>query len=169
MIKVIPQTGLKLIIFLGLISLLFSCETNTAAHLKSYKTAYMQIDQNTKFKVYIAETDKQQRDGLSHIHPEDFSASEGMFFPGQRMHLRQFWMPETYFNLDVFFINQDFFVIDIHRNLKHHPKKGNRNEVPLSKEVYSQHVLELKANSDMAKKIKIGTYLKLIPESSSHK
>jgi uncharacterized membrane protein (UPF0127 family) len=109
----------------------------------------------------MALTDNQQREGLSKIASSDFSDKDGMFFTGNKMFPRQFWMPETHFNLDVFFLSADLYVLDIHRDLQHSPTKSrNRSIVPLSKEVICQHVLELKANSELANKIKRGMVLK---------
>lgn len=108
----------------------------------------------------MAKTYKEQKRGLSKIKDEDFPHGEGMFFTGNKMYMRQFWMPETHFNLDIVFLNSDLYILDIHRNLAHFPKPAPRSKIPMSKEVFSRHILELKSGSPLAKQIKIGQFLK---------
>ena len=159
MLVVIPKTAVKLMLFLLLLSMI-GCTESTALHLKKLKVKTIVLPSGTKLKTYIADSGTDQKRGLSKIMPEDFSETEAMLFTGNRMHMRQFWMPETHFNLDIIFMNTDYYVLDIHRNIQHHTKREPRRDVPLSKEVYSQHVLELKADSPLAKEIQPGMILK---------
>ncbi len=160
MTNYIPQTLAKLIIFLGYLSFLTGCNASTADHLKGYKHTTMKLPSGEEFKVHIAETYSQQKMGLSKIKPGDFPTNEGMLFPEERMFTRQFWMPNTHFDLDVIFMNADYYVLDIHRSLKHYPHPADRSKTPFSKEVFSQHVLELRSDSPLAKKISPGMTLK---------
>ena len=159
----IPHCRPSIILFLALLPLVTSCKTeatgSSAEHLKSYPTKTLSIE-NEQLKIFVANSDNRQREGLSKIQSEDFPANWGMLFPEESMRIRQFWMPETHFDLDVIFMNGDYYVLDIHRGLKHYPKKGRRGiEVPLSKEVFSQHVLELRSDSPLSAKIKPGMTL----------
>lgn len=156
----IPQSIKNLIIFLCLFGVLAACDASTSAHLSEYKKQTFTLPSGDTFEAYVAVTGDQQKKGLSGIKPQHFDASKAMLFPARRMYLRQFWMPDTHFDMDVIFMNQDYYILDIHRNLKHHPFKIKDRSVPLSKEVYSQHVLEVKANSELAKKLKPGMLLK---------
>jgi uncharacterized membrane protein (UPF0127 family) len=160
MLKVIPKTVVKLMLFLLLLSLT-SCNNSTASHLQKLVVKTVTLPSGSKLKTYIADTDSDQKKGLSTILPEDFSDNEAMLFTGDRMHIRQFWMPETHFNLDIIFMNADYYILDIHRNVKHYKKREPRRNVPLSKQVYSQHVLELKASSPLAKEIQPGMILEI--------
>lgn len=163
----IPQRPLSFILFLVLIHAVTACNTqgneSSSEHLKSYPVKTLMLE-GEKIKVFVADTAERQRKGLSTIKAQDFSKDWGMLFPEKSMRLRQFWMPETYFDLDVIFMNGDYYVLDIHRSLKHYPKKGGRRglEVPLSKEVFSQHVLEVRSDSPVAKKIKPGMVLEFV-------
>ncbi len=161
MINYIPQTVSKLIIFLSYLLVLTGCNASTSKHLDSYKQQTFILPDGEELNVYIAESYSQQKQGLSKVQETDFDESMGMIFPEKKMKVRQFWMPETYFDLDVFFMNEDYYILDVHRSLKHYPQKGDRSEVPLSKEVYSQHVLELKSGSKFAKKLRPGILLRL--------
>ena len=161
----IQQSIPKLIIFLSFLTYLTSCNSSSS-HLKGYQTKTLTLNTGEKLTIYIADSAEKQVRGLSNIQDKDFSNNEGMLFLGEGMSPRQFWMPETFFDLDIFFLTEDFYVLDIHRNLKHSPSKSrDRSSVPLSKEVVSQHVLEIKSSSPLAKKIKRGMILKLNSEN----
>ena len=102
---------------------------------------------------------------ITKIKPDQLKDNEGMLFPENEMKQRMFWMPNTHMNLDIFFLNKDFYVLDIHRNLQHFPKRYPESEIPRSKTVYSQHVLELKSSSPLAAKIKRGMILDIKPKN----
>ena len=97
---------------------------------------------------------------ISTLESKDFSGTEGMFFTGAKMYPRQFWMPETHFNLDIIFLNADLYVLDIHKNIQHYKTREPKHKVPLSKEVISQHVLEIRADSPLSGKVQPGMILK---------
>jgi uncharacterized membrane protein (UPF0127 family) len=156
----IPQRASKLMLFLFFFLYMTACLSNSASHLEEYEHKTILLPNGKTFKVYMAKTYKEQKRGLSKIKSEDFSQKEGMFFTGKKMYMRQFWMPETHFNLDIVFLNADLYVLDIHRNLEHFPSPGPRSKVPMSKEVFAQHILEVKAQSPIAKEVKIGQFLR---------
>lgn len=157
----IHQTVLKLTYFLGLFAFLTSCDASTAKHLQNYKKVKLNFEDGQQLTIYIAKSAAEQKRGLSGIKKEDFSLNEGMLFPKEEMDYRQFWMPNTYFDLDLFFMNSDFYILDVHRGLKHFPHQGPKNKIPLSKIVFSQHVLEIRSDSPIAKKLKSGMKIKL--------
>lgn len=161
MIKVIHQTSLKLITFLLFSVSFLSCNSNSAVTLENYKQATITLPDSTSFQAYIADTPLRQSRGLSDIKDKDFSENLGMFFPGTSPQMRQFWMPNTFFDLDIFYLSQDYYILEIERSLKHHIGYTPKSEVPMSKEVKCTHVLELKSSSPLAKKLKEGMILKL--------
>lgn len=161
----IQQIPLKLILFLNFSIALTSCNTSSSVHLKNYKKGYIQLPSGKILTVFIAETDDQQRQGLSNIKDQDFQNDWGMLFPEKKMSVRQFWMPSTYFNLDIVFMNQDYYILDVHKNLQHNPKSKYEAEPVYSKAVYSQHVLEVKADSPLAKEFIPGMVLKLMKKA----
>lgn len=147
-----------LLLFIVFFSLAGGCN-DTSAHFHSYKKSILTLEGGEKLTIYIAESHKQQELGLSKVKPEQLKDNEGMLFPEKTMKPRMFWMPETYMDLDIFFLNADYYVLDIHRGLKHFPKRYPENQIPRSKTVVSQHVLEIKSSSPLAKKIKRGMIL----------
>lgn len=151
----IQQIALKFIIFIYLLS----CQSSTISHLESYQTRTIRLPDNTSLKVYMAEDPLQQSKGFSDIKREDLPKNSGMFFTGNTMKERQFWMPNTFFNLDIFFLSKDLYVLDVHRNLPSFRGFEPRNKIPRSKKVHCVHVLELPSDSEIAKKIKPGMLL----------
>lgn len=162
--KFIHEIPLKLTRFLIAFLIIFiatSCnESKSENPFRTYKKFDLILPTGEVIKTYLAHQDNEQRLGLSKVKPEEFNDNDAMLFTGEHFQPRQFWMPETFFNLDLFFLGPDLKVLDIHRNLEHHTKRTPRHEVPLSKVAYCQHVLELKATSPLAAKIKIGMKLK---------
>lgn len=150
----IHQSFLKLISFL----ILFSC-TNTDV-FENYTKSQISLNSGEKLEVILAIDANKQERGLSNIKPDQFSDNQVMLFTGSKTKLRQFWMPETLFNLDIVFLSSDFYIIDIDRNVPAHPTRYPRSSVPLSKAVFCTHVLEIKSTSPLAQKIKVGEFLK---------
>lgn len=160
MTNFIPHSGLKLINFLILILCISCNESNPKNGFKNYKKAEFTLESGTKLDVYLALSPKQQSLGLSHVQPNEFKDTDTMLFPTDHYKVRQFWMPETYFNLDIIFLGADFRVIDIDRNVPFYTKRTPKEKVPLSKVSYCQHVLEIKSSSPYASEIKKGMILK---------
>lgn len=153
-----------LALFLVLSGQLVAC--NSEVNFKNYTSGTIELPSGEKLKTYLAINEKQQMQGLSQLQDDQFKNDEAMLFTSSRSTFRQFWMPETYFNLDIIFLNKDLYVLDIHRNLAHYPKKGPRELVPISKRVRCQHVLEIKSSSPLAKKIQPGMMLKWLGPKS---
>lgn len=153
----IPQRVLSIIFFF---TVLTSCNT-TAGHIQGYPKKTLTLESGEKLTIWVADTDARQKKGVSGIKPEDFPKDHGMLFPFDTMYPRQFWMPNTHMNLDIIFMNADYYIIDIHRNVPMFPHEGPKNKIPLTKTVFSQHVLELRSDAPAAAKIEPGMTLKI--------
>ena len=79
---------------------------------------------------------------------------------------KSFWMPDTYFNLDIIFLNKDFLVVDIVKNIQHHPGRAPNPPIARTPSVNCRHVLEIRADSPLSSKIKLGTQFKWMSEKS---
>ena len=166
---VIHHNSLKFTLLLAMF-LLGACDDSSAGHLKSLKTGEIIIpSEGGKLKTYIALSAEEQMKGLSGIQPQDFNDNEAMLFTAKRDKLRQFWMPNTHFDLDIFFLSEDLYVLEVHRALNHFKDDGPDHKVPRSKMVVCRHVLEIKASSPLAKKIYPGMQLKWKGSSSLSK
>ncbi|MCO4754012.1 MAG: DUF192 domain-containing protein [Bacteriovoracaceae bacterium] len=164
----ITQDGPKLIKNLGIILILLmvcACNDDARSRLESLGRGKIQLPSGKSLKVFIAKSPLEQAKGLSKVPAKLFKDDESMLFPGDEYKPRQFWMPETLFNLDIIFLTKDFYVLDIHRNLPSFPKREPRNLVPKSKTVHSWHVLEIKSSSRLANEIQPGMSLKWIGSS----
>ena len=147
-------------LFLAILVTSLSCQSDSASHIRKYETKKLTLTSGETIKVYFAKTAKEQKRGLSKIKPRDLADNEAMLFTGDKLRPRQFWMPEVYFDLDLFYLSENFYVLDIHRSLKKHKDRYPEHLVPRSRTVMSVHVLEIKSNSPLAKKIKPGMILK---------
>lgn len=155
----IPHLSLKFTLLLAF-TLITGCDDSSAEYLKSLSVGIIEVSPNEQLKTYLAITPEQQIQGLSGIKPEDFGDHEAMLFTADKDKPRQFWMPNTHFDLDLFFLSEDLYVLDVHRSLEHFTKKGPDHLVPRSKTVKCRHVLEIKSSSPLAKKIHPGMLLK---------
>jgi len=97
--------------------------------------------------------------GLSGLKAEDFSDDQGMLFFYASEQEMLFWMPDTYFDLDLFFLNKDLKILDIIRKLPHYIGRANPELIPKARGVWARYVLEMKATSPIASKLQIGNIL----------
>lgn len=109
---------------------------------------------------------KEQEMGLSGVKPEDFDEDEGLLFFYLVEGDRHFWMPDTYFDLDLFYLDKDLKILDIIRKLPHYVGRANTELIPRARGVWSRHVLEMKSSSEIAQKLKVGDVLKWKSEHS---
>jgi uncharacterized membrane protein (UPF0127 family) len=153
-----------LLLFLVLNCLFIAC--NDEVSFKNYASGTIELPSGERLITYLAINEKQQMQGLSHLKDDQFKDNQAMLFVSNRTSFRQFWMPETFFDLDIIFLNKDLYVLDIHRKLAHFTKKGPRELVPISKRVRCRHVLEIKSSSPLANKIQPGMMLKWLGPKS---
>tara|TARA_Y100000780_G_scaffold226709_1_gene241187 strand:- start:8200 stop:8724 length:525 start_codon:yes stop_codon:yes gene_type:complete len=159
----ITQDSPKLIKKLGIILILLiacGCKDDARSRLNSLAKGEIALPSGNILNVYVAKSPIEQLNGLSRVPSDIFGDKDSMLFTGNEYKPRQFWMPETHFNLDIIFLTKDFYVLDVHRNLKSFPKSEPRSIVPRSKMVNSWHVLEIKSSSNYAKEIRPGVTLK---------
>ncbi|MBK23340.1 MAG: hypothetical protein CME70_04980 [Halobacteriovorax sp.] len=120
-------------------------------------------------KVELALTDKTQKQGLSGRKAGSLKANQGMLFVYDNTEPRSFWMPDTYFDLDIFFLNKDLTIVHIERDVPHHPGRKEPPAIARTKAVNCQYVLELDAASPLSKKLLVGQKLKWLGSSSLSK
>ncbi len=105
-------------------------------------------------------TSAEQEQGLSGVKPEDFNDNQGMLFFYVSEDERHFWMPDTYFDLDLFYLDKDLRIIDIVRKLPFYIGRANQQLIPRARGVWCRHTLEMKASSKLAQQLKMGDVLK---------
>lgn len=155
---------IKNLVSLAALFVLISC--NDTGRFVNYQKGVLELPSGEKLTTYLAISDEQQTLGLSGTKTDEFDNDEAMLFFNLVDSLRQFWMPETYFNLDIIFLNKDLYVLDIDRNVKHFEKRQPDHLIPRAKAVVCRHVLEVRSDSPLAKKIQPGMMLKWTSEPS---
>jgi len=112
-------------------------------------------------KLRLALDKNTQEKGLSGVRPKDFSTDEGMLFYYSSLSRRQFWMPDTYMNLTIVFLDEDLKIVHM-ENMQAQPGELDPKKIKRTPAIIAQHVLELRADSPVALNLKIGDQLKLI-------
>lgn len=111
-------------------------------------------------KTKLAITPDIQEQGLSGIRSDDFQDDQGMLFFYISDDLRQFWMPDTYFDLDLFYLDKNLTIINIIRRLPFYIGRQNPDQIPRAPGIWARHVLEMKSSSKIAENLKVGDSLK---------
>ncbi|MBY0416264.1 MAG: DUF192 domain-containing protein [Bdellovibrionales bacterium] len=160
----IYQKPLNLIKNLALImSVMMVFSLEAASKKEMPKVSYqLSSPKSEKVNLRLAITRQEHAQGLSGIKPGDFPNDAGMLFVNDEMGIRQFWMPDTYFNLDMIFLDQDLKIVFIEKNAPAHPGTIEPPVIFRGKPQRAQFILETKANSKFSKDLKIGDQLKWI-------
>jgi uncharacterized membrane protein (UPF0127 family) len=153
----IYQKASKLIKNIALIAsisiiLPMSAEAKSKFHLENPRKNIVDIR--------LAITREEHAQGLSGIKASNFPVNEGMLFVNEGMAERQFWMPDTYFNLDIIYMDSNLKVVAIEKNAPAHPGMFEPPVIYRAKSYPAQFILETKASSPFSKDLKIGDQLK---------
>lgn len=141
---------------LCLLSLLISCQSESR---KSLKEVDLVTPKGAVIRTTVAITDVDQEKGLSGVRPDDFDEDQGMLFYYLEDGEKHFWMPDTYFDLDLFYLDKDLKVLDIIRRLPYHVGRHNQDLIPRARPVWCRHTLEMKSDSKIASSIQVGDKL----------
>lgn len=147
--KLTPQ--LNRFLPLLLVTLLGACQGKADS-----KDWAVLVTPKDKIKVKLAIEESDQRRGFSGTRDDEWPDEDGILFLFPEENYRGFWMPDTYFDLDLFYLDGNFKVIDIQRQLPHFIGREPTERVPRAREVWARHVLELKSKSAIAARIKVG-------------
>jgi uncharacterized membrane protein (UPF0127 family) len=154
---------MRKLLILPLLLLLAACQTesqNSSDSQKPLKQVELITPSNESIQTTLAISHKDQEQGLSGVKPEDFSEDQGLLFFYLQEDLKHFWMPDTYFDLDLFYLDKDLKIIDIIRKLPFYVGRAHPNLIPRARSIWCRHVLEMKASSKISQKLKIGDVLK---------
>ncbi len=69
-----------------------------------------------ELSLYIADNEQKRSYGL--MNRKDMKPNSGMLFIWKDSQIRNFWMKNTHFNLDLFFLNKQGEIIEIYKNAK---------------------------------------------------
>ena len=135
---------------------LWACQSESQDPLKHLE---LKSPSGELIKTSLVFTPQDMQQGLSGIKPEQFSENQGMLFFYLEEDEKHFWMPDTYFDLDLIYLDKDLKIVDIIRKLPHYIGRANPELIPRARGVWSRHVLEMKASSALSGKLKIGDQL----------
>jgi uncharacterized protein len=105
----------------------------------------------------LAITNREQTIGLSGKKLAQMTKTEGLLFFYLNDGRRQFWMPNTYFDIHIIFLDKDLKVVGLERNVPHHPGKQEPPKIYRTKAYLARHVLEIRADSPLGEEIAIDT------------
>jgi uncharacterized protein len=138
-----------------IIALIQANHVNTKQH-KLPQTVNMALSSGVMLNVDLALTPKKQEQGLSGVRPKNFKNNQAMLFLYSGPGPKAFWMPDTYFDLDIFYLDEKLKVIDIVRKAQAHPGRTEPPVIFRARAIHCWHVLELKSSSPIAARIKKG-------------
>ncbi len=115
--------------------------------------------QGQKIELKLALTKEEHTKGLSGLKNKDFNNSMAMLFVNSEMAPRKFWMPNTYFDLDIIFLDDKLKVVGMDKKAPHHPGLTEPPAIYKTSIYLAQFILETKAGSPFSKSIKIGDQL----------
>lgn len=146
--------------------IIFQLFTPDILEFKNMTQGYLIFPDNKKLLTYKAIKEEDQIKGFSGIKEEQLNPDSdiGLLFVFKKIGIRQFWMPDTYFNLDIIYLDEKYSILKIDRNVPYHPGKNeNIKKIPIASTVKCLDVLEIPTKSTFTKKIKIGDQLKWAP------
>ena len=123
------------------------------------KSAKIKLPSGEIIRVKLALSEEEKTKGLSGVSDNQFKKDQGLLFFYSQRGKRSFWMPDTYFPLDIFFLDKKLKIVDIVRNLPNHPGFEEPPPIPRARTVFSFHVLEMRSDSPLAKKLNHGDQL----------
>jgi uncharacterized membrane protein (UPF0127 family) len=152
----VAEKPIKLIIFF----LIFQTVSFAKSNFQMENPAHKMV------KLRLAISHSEQTQGLSGLKPKDFDVSEGMLFINPEESSRTFWMIDTYFNLDIIFLDKKLVVVGIEKDAPNHPGRNEPPQIFRTHTFEAQYVLETKANSPFSKNLKLNDQLKFIGNST---
>ncbi len=167
MLSFITHFTLKLIKNLIIFGLIFlqSCNGSSIKSKNSIKHTLLTI-KGSEIHLRVSASEAQKLQGLSGVRKADFKINEGMLFFYKSDGVRQFWMPNTFFNLDIIFLDKNFKIVHIDHNVQAHPGLSDKTPIARTKSIYCRHVLEIRSDSPLAREVQVGNTLKWKTSSS---
>ena len=79
---------------------------------------FINVNKNNPQKLSLDLADNEQKRSYGLMNREDMRPNSGMLFIWKDSQIRNFWMKNTHFNLDLFFFNNHGEIIEIYKNAK---------------------------------------------------
>ena len=78
----------------------------------------VKVNKNNPQELFLDIADNQQKRSYGLMNRRDMKSKSGMIFIWKDSQIRNFWMKNTHFNLDLFFLNKQGEIIEIFKNAK---------------------------------------------------
>ena len=111
----------------------------------------IKVNKNNSQELSLDIADNEQKRSYGLMNRKDLKANSGMLFIWKDSQIRNFWMKNTHFNLDLFFLDNHGEIIEIYKNAK----AFDETNIISKKKV--KYVLEMNAGEQ---NFKIGNKLK---------
>ena len=79
---------------------------------------FINVNKNNPQELSLDLADNEQKRSYGLMNREDMRPNSGMLFIWKDSQIRNFWMKNTHFNLDLFFLNNHGEIIEIYKNAK---------------------------------------------------
>ena len=112
---------------------------------------FINVNKNNPQKLSLDLANNEQKRSYGLMNREDMRPNSGMLFIWKDSQIRKFWMINTHFNLDLFFLNNHGEIIEIYKNAKAF------DETNIKSKEKAKYVLEMNAGE---KNFQIGNKLK---------
>ncbi len=103
-------------IFLIILSEIVWAESNRPVFKQI--VCFINVNKNNPQELSLDLADNEQKRSYGLMNREDMRPSSGMLFIWKDSQIRNFWMKNTHFNLDLFFFNNHGEIIEIYKNAK---------------------------------------------------
>ena len=103
-------------IFLTILPSILYAEINSPIFKKILCSVNIGNNNAQELSLEIADNEQKRSYGL--MNREDMKSNSGMLFIWKDRQIRNFWMKNTHFNLDLFFLNKQGEIIEIFKNAK---------------------------------------------------
>ena len=112
---------------------------------------FINVNKNNPQELSLEIADNEQKRSYGLMNREDMRPNSGMLFIWKDSQIRNFWMKNTHFNLDLFFFNNHGEIIEIYKNAKAFDETNIKSKEKV------KYVLEMNAGEQ---NFKIGNKLK---------
>ena len=109
------------------------------------------VNKNNPQELFLDIADNQQKRSYGLMNRRYMKSNSGMIFIWKDSQIRNFWMKNTHFNLDLFFLNNHGEIIEIYKNAKAFDETNIKSKEKV------KYVLEMNAGEQ---NFKIGNKLK---------
>ena len=135
--------------FLIILPEIVLAESNQPVFKQIICSIYLNKNNYQELSLDIADNEQKRSYGL--MNRKDIRPNSGMLFIWKDSQIRNFWMKNTHFNLDLFFLNNHGEIIEIYKNAKAFDETNIKSKEKV------KYVLEMKAGEQ---NFQIGNKLK---------